>query len=70
MTRDHDPFCSQTSKSTRVRCQQPERWLMRGPDGDQASVCQVHGRMLERQGWIFVEELHPVRGFERVAVPS
>jgi len=27
--------------------------------------------MLERQGWRFVRELHPVPGFERIAgVPS
>lgn len=71
------PFCEATSKSTGERCQQPERWLMqaprewrRFPEGQPLRVCQVHGRMLERQGWTFEREIHPVAGFERVEVPS
>ena len=60
------PFCEMTSKSTGQGCQQPQRWLESGPFRDERRVCQQHGRMLERQGWRFVRELHPVRGFERV----
>lgn len=64
-------LCESTSKSTGQRCQQPERWLLRPPLDDYGQpirVCQVHGRMLEREGWRFIRELHPVPGFERVAV--
>lgn len=69
-------LCEVTSKSTGKPCQQPERWLERDlgrlPDGTpivtELRVCQVHGRQLERQGCEFVRELHPVPGFERVAV--
>jgi hypothetical protein len=68
-------LCESTSKSTGQRCQQPERWLMcemgRLPDGTRPDVerrvCQQHGRMLERQGWWFLRELHPVPGFERTS---
>lgn len=67
-------MCQMTSKSTGQDCQQPERWLMaaprelrRFPEGQPLKVCQQHGRMLERQGWLFEHELHPVPGFERVA---
>lgn len=60
------PFCEMTSKSTGQGCQQPQRWLESGPFRDERRVCQQHGRMLERQGWRFVRELYPVRGFERV----
>ncbi len=61
-----EPLCQMTSQSTGQRCQQPERWLESDPSGaDSMRVCQQHGRMLERQGWQFVHELHPVPGFER-----
>ena len=59
-------LCQMTSRSTGQRCQQPERWLESHPSGvGSMSVCQTHGKMLERQGWRFVGELHPVPGFER-----
>lgn len=60
-------FCEATSKSTGKGCQQPERWLEIGPGGERRKVCQQHGRMLERQGWVFERELYPVPGFERIA---
>ncbi len=68
-------FCEATSRSTGQRCQQPERWLMVPPWPEPRiemprppmNACQVHGKMLERQGWRFVRELHPVPGFERIA---
>lgn len=58
-------FCRMTSKSTGRGCQQPERWLMQPPAPAPMEVCQQHGKMLERQGWQFVRELHPVPGFDR-----
>ena len=75
----NEVLCETTSKSTGQRCQQPERWLEERrtqPNGtfvlERQRVCQAHGRMLERRGWRFVRELHPVPGFERIAeaVPS
>lgn len=61
-------LCDATSRSTGKPCQQPERWLMEIDDGDVSTrVCQTHGKLLERQGWTFVRELHPVPGHERVA---
>ncbi len=63
--RAHEAFCRMTSKSTGQGCQQPERWLMAPPPPAPLEVCQQHGRMLERQGWTFVRELHPVPGFDR-----
>lgn len=77
MTRDYTPLCDATNQRTGAPCQQPERWLEQRPRhlepaGAPATmrVCQVHGRFLERQGWTFVEELHPVAGYERKAVPA
>lgn len=74
MTVQHVALCEMTSRSTGKPCQQPERWLERYPGNLPAgveiadmSVCQVHGRQLERQGWRFVRELHPVAGYERQA---
>ena len=65
---EHEPFCEMVSASTGKPCQQPERWLMSDDKGCCTKcVCQVHGRQLERQGWRFVRELHPVPGFERDA---
>lgn len=68
-------MCQATSRSTGLPCGQPERWLMEIDDGEpgapdisETRVCQQHGRMLERNGWTFVRELHPVPGFERQAV--
>lgn len=58
-------FCRMTSKSTGQGRQQPERWLMQPPAPAPMEVCQQHGKMLERQGWQFVRELHPVPGFDR-----
>lgn len=63
-------MCEAVSESTGTGCQQPERWLMTDYHSfpvREMRVCQVHGRQLERQGWRFVRELHPVPGFERVA---
>lgn len=72
-----EPMCSMFSASTGQPCQQPERWLMeaprekrRFPEGQPRTTCQQHGRMLERQGWTFVRELHPVPGFERIPEAS
>ena len=68
-------LCDATSRSTGKPCQQPERWLVEIDDGDSGAgvvstrVCQQHGRMLERHGWTFVRELHPVPGYERQVVP-
>lgn len=74
MTVSYDRLCEATSKSTGKGCQQPERWLERyarplppGVTIREKSVCQVHGKQLERQGWTFVRELHPVPGYERQA---
>ena len=62
------PMCQITSDSTGKPCQQPERWLeLVPPEGLELRVCQVHGRMLERQGAQFERELWPMPGFERVA---
>jgi len=58
-------LCEEIAATTARRCQQPERWLERSPEGAERRVCQGHGRALERRGWAFVEELHPVPGFER-----
>ena len=45
-----------------------EKWIADGrPIVERMNVCQVHGKQLERQGWRFVRELHPVPGFERKA---
>lgn len=64
-------FCEMTSRSTGQRCQKPERWLERSAPVETSTavevrvemrVCQFHGRMLERHGWTFVRELHPVPG--------
>ena len=64
-------LCEAVSASTGNQCQQPERWLehvsAEGGYAEDRRVCQVHGRQLERQGWRFVRELHPVPGFERTA---
>ena len=65
MTRDTTPLCEATSASTGLLCQQPERWLEEDAtcgDARRMRVCQVHGKQLERQGWRFVRELHPVPG--------
>jgi hypothetical protein len=76
MTVDYTPLCEMTSRSSGKPCQQPERWLERYTKGNLPAgvtirdlhVCQVHGRQLEREGWTFVHELHPVPGYERKAV--
>lgn len=68
-----DPFCEEVSRTTNRGCEQPERWLLEWPDGlpalprEQARVCQSHARVLVRQGWTPVRELHPVAGYERTA---
>lgn len=71
---DYAALCQGISRSTGKPCQQPERWLeLVPPEGLGLRVCQVHGRMLERQGAVFVRELWPVPGFERLperAAPS
>ncbi len=65
-------MCEMASRSTGKPCLQPERWLMEMATSPvltdaEVRVCQVHGRMLEKRGWRFVRELHPVPGFGRVA---
>jgi hypothetical protein len=68
---EYVPLCQMTSRSTGEGCQQPERWLEASPSNPVTmKVCQVHGRMLERRGWRFERELHPVPGFERLDAPA
>jgi hypothetical protein len=77
VTTSMQSLCEMVSRSTGKPCQQPERWLERCnsiadmvPKGETARVCQVHGKQLEREGWTFVRELHPVPGYERKAVEA